>query len=105
MLKPLPIVKAYSFKGKLLVNILKILLMPLHWIYGKKWAAPPQYFHDDPRHYTRKDLIFFAYKYYFKSPLKDDDNGGTIQFFKNNPPIFHIPPDFEEITSLSVSAA
>lgn len=105
MLKPLPIVKAYSFKGKLLVNILKILLTPLHWIYGKKWATPPQYFHDDPRHYTRKDLLFFAYKYYFKSPLKDDDNGLTIQFFKNNPPVFHLPPDFEEISSLSISAA
>lgn len=105
MPKSLPIVTAYSTKGKLLVNILKILLYPLHWILGKQWQAPPQYFHDDPRHYTRKDLLFFAYKYYFKSPLKDDANGQVIDFLKKNPPIFKTPTDFKEISTIKMTAA
>ena len=87
----IPPVSAYTLKGKLIVLILRFLLKPLHWLKGKSWQAPPPYFHDDPRHFTTKDLLFFAYKYYFKSPIKDDANGAVINFFKNNPPKFTQP--------------
>jgi Bacterial capsule synthesis protein PGA_cap len=105
MSKPLPVVTAYTLKGKLLAFILKILLTIVHWIYGRKWHTPPQYFHDDPRHYTLKDLLFFAYKYYLKPPLKDDAEGKVIDFFKNNPPNFSLPTDFKEISTIKMTAA
>ena len=84
----LPIVTAYSRTGKALVGALRGVLRPLHWLKGKAWQRPPQYFHDDPRRYTRLDLLFFAYKYYFKSPMLDDAGGSVESFFKNNLPIF-----------------
>ncbi len=84
----LPIVKAYALKGKILVKILRGLLWVLHIFKGKSWQRPPQYFHDDPRLYTTWDILFFAYKYYFKSPLKDDADGKIEAFIKANPPIF-----------------
>jgi poly-gamma-glutamate synthesis protein (capsule biosynthesis protein) len=74
-------------------------------MYGSLWQTPPQYFHDDPRHYTKKDLLFFAYKYYFKSPLKDDADGAVINFFKRHPPVFSKPDDFKEINALTLTAA
>jgi Bacterial capsule synthesis protein PGA_cap len=85
----LPIVKAYSLKGKFLVKILRGLLFVLHIFKGRKWQRPPQYFHDDPRHYTTWDILFFAYKYYFKPPLEDDAGGEIEAYIKQNPPIFN----------------
>ena len=101
----LPAVTAYTRKGKALVIALRALLQAVHLTHCRRWQTPPQYFHDDPRHYTTKDLLFFAYKYYFKSPLKDDANGAVINFLKKNPPTFSNSTDFEEITSLTLSAA
>ncbi len=89
-MKKLPTVTAYTPKGKVLVAILRGLLSIVHLFMKKKWAAPPPFFHDDPRHYTTRDLLFFAYKYYFKSPEKSENTEGVEKFFKDNPPIFSI---------------
>jgi hypothetical protein len=97
-MKKLPAVTPYTPQGKILVAIIRGLLTGVHLIMGKKWAAPPMSFHDDPRHYTTRDLIFFAYKYYLKSPkiVKTDATQDAINrvstdvelFFKDNPTIF-----------------
>jgi hypothetical protein len=79
-------VKAFTLQGKFLIFILHLLLTILHWIKGKEWQTPPLYFHEDPRHFTLKDILFFAYKYYFKSPIADDTNDKVIDFIKNHPP-------------------
>jgi hypothetical protein len=89
-MKKLPTVTAYTPEGKVLVAILSGLLSIVHLFMKKKWAAPPPFFHDDPRHYTTRDLLFFAYKYYFKSPQKSENTEGVEKFFKDNPPIFPI---------------
>ena len=101
----LPIITAYTRKGKALIIAIRTLLRTVHFTHGRRWQTPPQYFHDDPRHYTTKDLLFFAYKYYFKSPLKDDANGAVINFLKKNPPTFSKPIDFEEKSSITLTAA
>ena len=101
----LPTVTAYTRKGKALVIALRMLLRAVHWTHGRRWQTPPQYFHDDPRHYTKKDLLFFAYKYYFKSPVKDDADGAVVEFFKKYPPTFSKPDDFKEISSIKLTAA
>lgn len=87
-MKKLPAVTAYTLKGKTLVTILRGLLGILHLFMGRKWATPPPLFHDDPRHYTTRDLLFFAYKYYFKSPVKSENTEGVENFFLHNPPTF-----------------
>jgi hypothetical protein len=87
-MKKLPTVKAYTLKGKILVAILRGLFRILHLFVGKKWATPPAFFQEDPLHYSVRDLIFFAYKYYFKSPEKSDYTEGSPKFFTDNPPIF-----------------
>ena len=74
-MKKLPAVTAYTLKGKVLVVFLRGLLGILHFFMVRKWATPPPFFHDDPRHYTTRDLLFFAYKYYFKSPEKGEITG------------------------------
>ena len=104
MKKQLPIVTAYTRKGKILVRGLRSSLRILDIFKGKKWAAPPQYFHDDPRHYSKKDLLFFAYKYYFKSPVLDDADGKVIAFFQANPPIFE-GKILENASEVTITAA
>ena len=81
-------VKAYTPAGKFLVIVLRFLLSILHAVKGKDWKTPPANFHEDPRHFTLKDVLFFAYKYYFRPPIADDAEGKTVQFFQNNPPQF-----------------
>ncbi len=101
-MKKLPTVTACTPEGKVLVAILRGLLSIVHLFMKKKWAVPPRFFHDDPCHYTTRDLVFFAYKYYFKSPEITEHSGGiggkyainrilaerVEIFFENNPPIF-----------------
>lgn len=83
-------VTAYTLKGKFLVAVLRALLWILHLFMGKKWAAPPPLFHEDPLHYSLRDLLFFAYKYYYKPPQKSEDTEGVENFFRDNPPLFSV---------------
>ncbi len=87
-MKKLPVVTAYTPEGKILVAVLRALLWIVHLFMGQKWAAPPPFFHDDPRHYTFRDLLFFSYKYYFKPTEKGENTEGVEKFFNDNPPIF-----------------
>jgi Bacterial capsule synthesis protein PGA_cap len=86
-------VKAFTPQGKFLIFILRILLAILHCIKGRDWQTPPLNFHEDPRHFRFKDILFFAYKYYFKSPIADDANGKIIDFIKNTPPQYRDTDD------------
>ncbi len=81
-------VRAYTFFGKILIWILDGILSLVHLFLGKHRRFAPQYFHDDPRRFNFKDIIYFAYKYYLNPPIEDDANGRTAQFFKTHLPIF-----------------
>lgn len=87
----IPIVTAYTPLNKVILTILRGLMRVLSLFVGKTWATPPPYFHDDPRHYTFKDIVFFAYKYYFKPPSKSENTEGVENFFQDHPPIFSLP--------------
>ena len=78
-------VRAYTFFGKILIWILGALLGIAHLFLGKHRQVAPQHFHDDPRRFNFKDVIYFAYKYYLNPPTKDNVNGRTAQFFKTHP--------------------
>jgi len=53
---------------------LKCLLFPIHILFGNKWKRAVE-FEENPRTYKFKDIFYFAYKYYYKSPvLPSEDN-------------------------------
>jgi Bacterial capsule synthesis protein PGA_cap len=83
-------VKAFTLQGRFLIVILRFLLTPVHWVKGKKWQTSPPNFHEDPRHFTLKDILFFAYKYYFKPPEMDDSDGKVVDFIEKHPPHYGI---------------
>ena len=86
--KLFPAVKAFRFRNKFIVVVLRVLLGIMKFFYGKKRAVPPLFFHDDPLRFTFSDVIYFAYKYYLQPPVLDDTGGATIEFFRAHPPDF-----------------
>ncbi len=77
------IVRPYTIKGKLLCLVLKCLLFPVHLIYGKQWERALE-FEENPRTYTFRTFLYFAYKYYYRSPeLPIVDN--IVDHFSNKP--------------------
>ena len=92
-------VRAYTFLGKILIWILGALLSFAHIFLGKYRQFAPHHFHDDPRRFNFKDVIYFAYKYYFNPPINDDADGKTAEFFKTHPPIFSDKIQLKEINS------
>jgi poly-gamma-glutamate synthesis protein (capsule biosynthesis protein) len=81
----IPAVTAFSPKGKIIVALLRFLLRLLHFWFGSKWRKPPPFFREDPRHYTKMDLLFFAYKYYFRPPLESENKEEVERFFEDHP--------------------
>jgi Bacterial capsule synthesis protein PGA_cap len=81
-----PAVTAFTPEGRVLIALLRFLLRGVHLAKSKAWSQPPALFNDDPRHFSKSDLLFFAYKYYFQSPLKSENWEAVEQFFIDNPP-------------------
>ncbi|MBL7814075.1 MAG: CapA family protein [Saprospiraceae bacterium] len=99
MLPEIPPITAYSPQGKALVATLRGLLRGVHLWRGKQWQRPPQYFHEDPRLFTKSDILFFAYKYYFRPTLESDEKESVEDFFEQNPPVFsQTTPSVNEVT-------
>jgi poly-gamma-glutamate synthesis protein (capsule biosynthesis protein) len=99
------VVRAYTWKGKLLLAVLRALLRIVSWFKGKNFEQPPLYYHEDPRHFKLKDVIFLAYKYYFRPPFNDGAEGRVRRFFEENPPIFALPTLFKVEKRISLHAA
>ncbi len=97
-------VRAYTFFGKILVNVLAALLSLAHLFLGKNRRFAPNHFHDDPRNFNFKDVIYFAYKYYLNPPVEDDAKGETALFFNNNKPYFS-PFNIENKKTITLHAA
>ena len=49
----------------------------------------------------KKDILFFAYKYYFRPPIADDANDKVIDFIKSHPPLYRNTDD----SSVCITAA
>ncbi len=64
-------VRPHTIKGIILCYIIQLLCLPFYLIKGKKWLRA-RVFEENPRTMGFKDIVYFAYKYYFKSPLLAD---------------------------------
>jgi len=61
-------VRPYSTKGKILCYTIQCLCFFIALFRGKKWERAIE-FEENPRTMTFRDLVYFSYKYYYKSPL------------------------------------
>ncbi len=103
MINEIPPIKAYTLQGKTLVAALRGLLRGVHFWRGKKFQRPPQYFHEDPRLFTKSDLLFFAYKYYFRPTLESDEKEAVEDFFERNPPVFQAKTNITNEVTLTAA--
>lgn len=84
--------RAITTNGKLLARLLWIVFGVFHLFKKNKWQHPPQGFHDDPLHFTFKDILFFGYKYYFKTLEKAEKNSGIEGYFLSQNLVFPEKP-------------
>lgn len=94
--------RAITLKGRLLARFVWLLLLCVHFFKWKKWQYPPTGFHDDPLHFKPKDILFFAYKYYFRTLEKAEKNSGIEDYFKTQN--FSFPEKPLGATTITLSA-
>ncbi|MES2617988.1 MAG: CapA family protein [Bacteroidota bacterium] len=90
-------VRPYSFKGKFLCGIIYGLMIPIAIVKGRKWRIPRE-FEENPRTMRFKDIVYFAYKYYFHSSLNAPTNEIAEHFSKK----YSIEPLVETLVTVSI---
>ena len=76
-------VRPISLKGKFLVGLVRLLFRIRKIFGGQDWEQPLEGHHEDPRKMTRKQQLYFGYKYYYRAILKGDKGQGLEQHFKS----------------------
>lgn len=76
------IVRPYTLKGKFLCGVLSVLLFPIHLLKFRQWSRP-RFFEENPKTMNFKDIVYFAYKYYFKSSVLPSVDSNQTFFEKN----------------------
>lgn len=94
-----PAVKALTIQGKILVAIVRFLCSLLRPFYGSKWKRPIAGFEENPLHYKGKDLLYFAYKYYFKPPELAETDKLVRKLHSQK---FEFPVPSSKLTTISV---
>ena len=90
------IVRPYSGFGKLLCSLIYVLCLPLYVLKGKAWKYP-RAFEENPRYMSFKDILYFAYKYYFKS----SDLPGSERVHQHFKPLGQ-PDQYTKLATLSI---
>jgi poly-gamma-glutamate capsule biosynthesis protein CapA/YwtB (metallophosphatase superfamily) len=98
---------AFTFEGKFLVFLMRIIAIAIRFFYGKKFDTPLQNYLEDARYFKfpSRDLFYFLYKYYYQPPTIDDTLGATkahfaLQNFKELKPL-----GFEEKANTTLTVA
>ena len=76
-------VRPISLKGKFLVGLVRLLFRIRKIFGGQDWEQPLDGHHEDPRKMTRKQQLYFGYKYYYRAILKGDKGQELEQHFKS----------------------
>jgi len=63
-----PAVSTFTWQGKLLVTLIRVLGIFLYPFYRSGRPIPD--FEENPAHYKVKDILYFAFKYYLSPPEK-----------------------------------
>lgn len=97
-------VRPISLKGKLLVGLVQLLFRLRKLLGGKDWEHPLEGHHEDPRKMTRKQQLYFGYKYYYKALLNADKDAGLEQYFQEQAAKFRPPTINADTPKLTLSA-
>lgn len=82
-------VQPITFKGRVLVGLVRLLFQIRKVFGGLDWERPLEGHHEDPRKMTRKQQLYFGYKYYYRAILKGDKGAGLEQYFESQGAKFH----------------
>ncbi|MES2730664.1 MAG: CapA family protein [Bacteroidota bacterium] len=97
-----PPVLPITFKGRLLVLLLRFLYSIVAWRKGKSWQTPPTYMEENPRYMTQEEIIYLGYKYYYQPPLQTD--AAIVGHFAQQELDFSPPLGFEPESRITLSA-
>ena len=76
-------VRPISLKGKFLVGLVRLLFKMRKVLGGQDWEQPLEGHHEDPRKMTRKQQLYFGYKYYYRAILNGDKGAGLEEYFQS----------------------
>lgn len=99
--KPFPVLP-FTFRGRVLVGILKGFFAVLSIFFGKKWRQPLPDFEENPRNSPYAGATYLGYKYYFRPPLQAHD--GLESHFRKQDLRFNPPENFISEKKLTLSA-
>lgn len=99
-----PVVEALTLKGKTLLYLLRGIFRTVEKISGRSYAHPRPDFEENPLFFNQADLLYFGHKYYYAPPEKAEADSGIEAYFAGQDLRPVMPPDFEEKTSITLSA-
>ena len=97
-------VRPISLKGKLLVGLVRLLFKIRNIFGGQDWEEPLEGHHEDPRKMTRKQQLYFGYKYYYRAILKGDKDAGLEEYFQSQGAKFQNKNTFNSTQKITLSA-
>ena len=97
-------VRPISLKGKFLVGLVRLLFKIRKIFGGQDWEQPLEGHHEDPRKMTRKQQLYFGYKYYYRAILKGDKGEGLEQYFQSQAAKFQKKDTYNNTQKITLSA-
>ena len=97
-------VRPISLKGKFLVGLVRLLFKIRKIFGGQDWEQPLEGHHEDPRKMTRKQQLYFGYKYYYRAILKGDKGAGLEQYFQSQAAKFQKKDTANSTQKITLSA-
>ncbi len=94
-----PVVSTFSWQGTLLVGVLRLLGSLIKPFVNLKRPIPG--FEENPAHYTAKELLYFAYKYYLDPPEKAETDALSDYFLDSK---FSFPEAPKNASSITLSS-
>lgn len=97
-------VRPLTLKGKFLVVLVRLLFKVRKLLGGKDWQYPMKGHHEDPRKMTRKQQLYFGYKYYYRAIFNGDKGAGLEAHFQKQAALFNPPAAQASTQKITLSA-
>lgn len=97
-------VRPISLKGKFFVGLVRWLFKIRKIFGGQDWEEPLEGHHEDPRKMTRKQQLYFGYKYYYRAILKADKGAGLEEYFQSQGAKFQSKDNSKSTQKITLSA-
>jgi poly-gamma-glutamate synthesis protein (capsule biosynthesis protein) len=97
-------VRTISVKGKFLVGAIRTGFRLWRFFGGKDWDDPMRDHHEDPLYMRTVNILHLAHKYYSRVITHSRQSSELARYFCKNAEELYVPPDFEEMQNISLSA-